>query len=230
MKYKRIRTKGSQPVNLGRNQALYLKVTTNEAWDFYALYDTLTNIQKRIWVCLVNWCKNYPNAFPSQSTIAKKCKCGRQHVNRTIAKFKGWGWLSLNSRGIRRTKSISISTRFIQIDIVNRQYFRKIEATTAVTHNYYNYKKETSKAGELVVSSLVDKLNMSYEHKLKMSLLPEDIVRDAIHVCQKKSSDGFKFTNPCKYLLDTGFRMAKQQGIYIPWRKFYSTNSRIYQS
>ena len=225
MKYKRIRRQGLGSVNVPKNQSLVLEVTTNEEWDFFAIYDTLGPIQQRIWRCLVNWTKNFPSAFPSQTTIAKKCKCGRQHVNKTISYFKKLGWISLNSRGVRRTKVIAIPTSLQKIDPFNREYFRKIETTSKVTYNYSNTKKFTSRAGEikkgLEISPWLKDRSYSLDNKRKLSLISCYSWEEAKRIYKQITQNGWVPGKPEKYFVEMALNIAKENREKILWRLYY---------
>lgn len=214
-----------------KEQVFTLKITQSEIWDFYAYYDLLTPIQKNIWKCLVWWKERFPTSFPTQSTIAKKCRCGRKHVNRTIAHFKRLGWISLTSRGGRRSKIISIPQGLLSIDLSNRQYFRSIKVTTEGTSIYINRRRNSIGAspsnGRIDIPIFLRKLSISLDSKLKLSLFSEGIFEEARHQCQKIAKTGFKPDNEEHYFVGVASQIAKKRGIKINWLLYYQ-NRNLY--
>jgi len=71
---------------------------TNTKENFFDEFELLTKKQKAVWRYLQAFSMNYKNVFPSQETIAKKCKCHRDTVIKTLKKFKKFGWIEVFKR------------------------------------------------------------------------------------------------------------------------------------
>ena len=143
---------------------LILKIYQDELYEFFQRYDMLGDLQKEIWKKIVTWCKVYPCAFPCQSTIADELGCSRKHVNRTLKKFQEFGWIILISRGFKKAKRLFIGESYRQIDLINRNYFKRVEIISERTQNYSNEKNTTSEGtGSLAIPQYLEKLNISLE-------------------------------------------------------------------
>jgi hypothetical protein len=199
-----------------------VKVHQDTSWSFFAKYDKLGALEKKIWQMAVWWVKRFPSAHPSQTKLSEKVGCSREHVNRAFSKFKDYGWIHLISRGHKRSKIISIPEPLIMIDVVKREYFKRIEITSDITHSYSNYKSKTSRrTGPLVIPNYLQKLNISLDAKLKLSLVPEYIYQETKYQCQKKAKSGWKPDNEVKYLVGAAIRMAQNKGHKLEWEKYY---------
>lgn len=206
---------------------LQLDISQDEKYFFFSEYDKLGSLEKKIWSAALWWVKRFPCAHPRQSKIAEKVGCRREHVNRTFAKFKNLGWLYLTSRGARKTKILGIPPHLISIDVVKREYFKRIEITSKRTHSYSIYKKNTSMAGEikkntLIIPKLAQKLGYSEESCKKLALLPEYILEETLYQCKKRCKFGFQPVSEERYFVGTAFRMAKEKKIHINWREYYA--------
>ncbi len=209
-----------------KNQTL--TITTNFEWDFYEIFDGIGEKQQKIYRFLDRFCKQYPNVFPSQTTIAKQCKCSRKHVNRTLALFKKFGWLSLKSRGVRRSKTITFSKSNISLDLHNRQYFRRLEVTTRGTYIYSKDLKSTSRrtggaSPPLQIPFYLQKLNISLDSKLKLSMVSEHVYQETYHALKKRAKNGFSPQNDEKYFVGAAIKMAQNKGEKLPWKRYYAT-------
>lgn len=201
---------------------LILKINQDEKYEFFYHYDTLGDLQKKIWNAAVWWCKTFPNAHPRQQKIAEYVGCSRKHVNSTFKKFIQLGWLILISRGAKRAKILFVGDSLLQIDLVNREYYKRVEVTHEVTHNITTKKKHTSRgAGEIPIPHYLERLKISRESKLKLSLLPEKIYQETLHTCKKLSASGWQPENGEKYFVGTAIRLAENQGIRPDWRRYY---------
>jgi len=214
---------------------ILLEIEQDQKYEFFQKYDALGDLQKQIWCKIVDYCKAYPCAFPKQAKIAQEEKCSRKHVNRTFKKFIEFGWLKLKARGARRTKILIVPDSFIQIDVINRKYFKRVEVTrgsegkvtSGGSHNTFNKKKETStEAGEIAIPHYLEKLPIPWDSKLKLSLLPENIYQETLYQCEKKARSGFFPDDQVKYFVGTAVKMAQKNGIRIDWIKYYKTLDR----
>src|SRR5579885_3668138 len=198
------------------------KCTTDLLDEFFSKYDFLGDVQKQIWKRICWFVKKFPNAFPGQETLAKKIGCSRKHINRTLAKFAEFGWVSLSSRGARKTKTLHISPVFVQIDLVNRKWFKRTEVTSEVTHSNISNRIFTGKAkGEIFKrknttldpSPLGRELKMSDDGALKLSLLPDAIQHEALRIAKQLGSQGWQPEKPEQYFLGIGFKIARERNI-----------------
>lgn len=216
-------------------EKISLEIHQDEKFNFFANYDKLSKIQKEIWKLAVWWVKRYPNAHPNQSTIAKKAKCRREHVNRTFALFKEWGWLGLGYRGRRLSKTLTIPKVLVQIDLVNREWFARIEITSKRTYSYFKYRDLTSRrAGEKRMCSLEEiqpsplgqKFGYSDEGCLKLGLLPDFLQQEALRKSRDIGTSGWRPDNQERYFLGIAFQLAKDAGFKVNWPAYYQTLKR----
>lgn len=204
------------------------EVEQSESFNFFTHYDKLGNLQKDIWRAAVWWCKRFPCAHPKQARIAEKVGCRREHVNRAFSLFKKLGWLHLTSRGARRTKIIGIPVHLLSMDLINRQYFAKIERTSERTHSYSRLPKQTSeKTGasseEISIPDYLQRTKFSLEDKLKLSLIPENFYRNARESIDYQLKRGIKISDPYGYCVGAAIRMAEKSGVFIDWKRYYGT-------
>lgn len=204
--------------------SLYLKIDQDEAANFFEKYDTLSPLRKKIWQKTVALTRRWLVAQPSQSKIAAWCGCHRSTVSEAFRLFKKWGWLTLLSRGFKKSKTLLISTSKKQIDLYNRQYFKRVEATYRATHTYSTYKKRTSReTGTLDIAFYLRNLNISLDAKLKLSMVPEVIYRDALESAKSDAKKGKKFDNKERYLVGVAIKMAQKRGYPLNWGAYYRT-------
>lgn len=215
-------------------QEAFQKITKNQLWDFFAKYDKLSPIQKKIWGRARWYCLKYPNARPTQTKIANGIPCSRCWVNRTLALFQSYGWMTLISNGARRAKTIAIQDFLLSVDLAKREYFRRIELTAGLTHSYSSKLKNTSKgsAGSfcakrepppIKIAPHLEKLkNLPLDAKLKLSLLPEAYLQRALETAKYWHSNGKKFDDEVKYVVGTALKMAQKDKFPINWRSYYA--------
>lgn len=206
--------------------SLYLKIDQDASANFFTLYDPLGRLEKKIWDAARWWVKKFPCAHPKQIKIADHIGCSRKHVNRAFSKFKSYGWLYLTSRGARRTKILGIPTHLIAMDLVNREYFKRIEVTSKVTHSSSRFPNTTSrtcrlKKEPLVIPKLAQKLGYSEDSGKKLALVPEYILQETLYQCQKMGKRGFKPDKEERYFVETALKMAQDKGHKLEWRRFY---------
>lgn len=233
-----------------KSDKIIFEISSDEAYLFFQLYDQLGETQRKIWKAAVWWCRRFPKAFPNQRTVADHVGCSRKHVNRTFSLFKKHGWVRLISRGRKQTKILSIPYHLIQLDVVKREYHAKVEVTSKVTHSknniYINTSSQTgdfqeskkkglgikhnmyyvkSKTNYLITIPIkINSFKISYESKLKLSLLPENCVARAIEKCKWKAAHGFVLEDRSKqekYCVETAIKMAENEGYKIEWWKYY---------
>lgn len=196
---------------------LWLKIDQDERSEFFELYDTLSPLRKKIWNKVVQKARHYKICNFSQSKLADWCDCSRSAISEAFKLFKEWGWLWLKSRGWKRTKTINIPLSKKQIDVTNRQYFKRVEATYRATHTYSKYKSNTSRPGEIKIPDYLRKKDIPIEAKLKLSLVSEHIYQEAYYQCQKKCKNGWKPNDPIAYFVGTAMRMAEKSGIFVDY-------------
>ena len=204
------------------------KITVKEdhLFSFFKVYDKLGKHQKKILRRLIWYYNKYPNAHPSQEKIAAGIPCSREHVNRTIALFKSYGWLWLDFRGPRKTKTIKMHDWLALIDLDKRQWFRRIEITSEITHSYLPNKRYTGgKTGgaipPLSIPNYLQNLRISLDSKLKLSLVSQHTYQETLHACKRKSEKGFFPKNEEKYFVGFALKMAMKKGEKIDWPSYY---------
>lgn len=203
-------------------EMISLNISQDDKWNFFVLYDKLGPLQKKIWQRIVWYVKKYPNANPSQFKISVNIPCSRKHVNRTLALFKRHGWLSLISRGLRRTKTLFIPYHLLMIDVSKREYLRKLEVTSEVTHSYSSiYPRTRKKTGALEMPIRIQKMKISWENKVKLSLIPEKYLDWALESAKLDQKKGKIFTNPESYVVGTAIKMALKQKHPINWGLYF---------
>lgn len=209
-------------------QEISITITQDQLYEFFVNFDTLSRKQKELWKLIVWWAKKFPNAHPCQLRLAHQIGCTREHVNRTLAKFKKWGWLSLNDRGRRQTKTLGIPANLLATDVVNRQYFKRLEITSEITHSYSSYRTLTSKPkGEILTVPLsVQKFNFSLQDGLKMALVPESVRQEALRTARKLGAQGWRPNNQGAYVAGIALNMAEKQGHKLDWKSYYRTLNR----
>lgn len=202
--------------------SLYLKIDNDAAFNFFESYDRLSPLRQKIWQLTRWWVNRFPVAKPSQSKIAEKAGCSRSAVSEAFRIYKSLGWMYLTSRGFKRSKIIGIPKHLLQMDLFNREYFKRVEATYRATHSYSKYKKITSKkAGTLQIPFYLQKLNISLDAKLKLSLVPQSIYQSALESAKADARKGKKVLNEERYLVGVALRMAQKQGVKLDWRAYY---------
>ncbi len=204
-----------------------ITVTEDQLFSFFNLYDKLGNHQKKILRRLIWYHNRYPNAHPSQTKIAKGIVCTREHVNRTIALFKSYGWIWLEFRGAKKTKTIRMHEWLAMIDLVERQWFKRLEITSEITHSYLSRRIPTGrKTGgavpPLVIPFYLQNLNISLDSKLKLSLVSEYTYQETLHICNKMAEKGFKPSNDEKYFVGMAINKAINKGEKLQWKSYYS--------
>lgn len=211
-----------------KKSELTLSVNEDLNFEFFSEFDKLGNKEKEVWRLLVWWTKRFPTAYPSQTTIARKAECTREHVNRSISKFKKLGWIALGSRGPKKTKYIIIPLHLLQMDLVKREYFRRVDITSKITHSYSRKPRITGTNGPVApkpldVPNWLEKLGISFDSKLKLSLLPESVFQETLYQCTKKAKQGFKPDNEERYFVGTAFRIAEKGGVKVDWKSYYAS-------
>ncbi len=201
---------------------LYLKIDQDENFEFFEKYDSLSPLRQKIWRKIADLCRKWVLCKPSQTKIAEWCGCCRSAVSEAFKLFKEWGWLSLLPRGWKKSKTLLIPHSKRQIDVVNRQYFKRVEATYRATHTYSTYRKVTGrKTGGLDIPIGIQKMNLSYENKLKFSLVSEKTRQDALESAKLDYSRGKIIHKQEDYVIGTAIKMAQKRGETLDWRAYY---------
>jgi hypothetical protein len=145
--------------------------------------------------------------------------------------FQDYGWMNLHSRGWKRSKKISIHPSKLQIDKINRNYFKEVRATYRATHTIPTYRKRSSTDG-LSASKPLDipiwlmNLKISHDSKLKLALLPESVFRETHHQCLRRQKLGFQPDNAEKYFVGAAFKIAEKQGVKVNWPSYYYSKNK----
>lgn len=204
---------------------LYLKIDQDENFQFFEKYDTLSPLRKKIWAKIVQIARKWVIAQPSQSKIALWCECSRSAVSEAFKLFREWGWLALVSRGFKKSKTLLIPHSKRQLDVVNRQYFKRVEATYGATHTYSMFRKQTSNPTgclkPLEISTWLQKTTLSLDAKLKLSLFSEHTYQETLYSCKLQASKGNVFANPEQYFIGAAVKKAKQKGEKVDWKRYY---------
>lgn len=209
--------------------ALYLKLETDENYDFFVLFDNLSPLRQKIWRKLVQKCQAWTLVQPNQTSIAKWCGCSRSAVSEAFRLFKDYGWLSLQSRGWKRSKKIFIPLSKQQIDLEKKDYFRSVKATYRATHTNITRETYTGKktAGDIAIRHPLKNKEMPLELKLKLSMVSECTFNEALFQCKKIAKKGFKPNDEAKYLSGVCINIAKRKGEKLDWRSYYSTLNKM---
>lgn len=207
---------------------LSLDINEDDAYNFFCAYDKLSPLRKEIWKLTVWWVKRFPVAKPSQLTIAEKANCSRSAVSEAFKIFKESGWLYLISRGFKRSKILGIPIHLQQMDLVNRQYFKRVEATYRATHSYSSYKRHTGVTSTLKKESEIPfylkKLGISNEQKHKLSVFPEFIFHEAFHICKRKANRGFiPERDEFQYFIGVAKKLSENHKVVPQWHKYYQS-------
>lgn len=208
---------------------IVLEIHQDEAFNFFAEYDKLSALQKEIWKYISWFAKSRPVAFPSQTKMAAKFKCSRKHVNRTLALFRKWGWLWLQSRGRKKSKILNIPSHLLQLDIGKREYFKRVEVTSKVTHSLSRRHGNTSgKTGgfhlDLQIPEYLQKTRLSQEHKLKLALVSQRSYQEALEIAKFMYSKGKVQADKVEsYVVGTAIRLSEKYGEKLEWKRYYET-------
>jgi hypothetical protein len=137
--------------------------------------------------------------------------------------------MALESRGKRRSKILHLVDSIAQIDLVDRQYFKRTEITSQITHSYkhkrVNYTTDSHLATQqkktLKPSLEAIELNFSSTNALKLGLFSESVIQEALYQCKKKGKTGFIPREPQSYIIGMAINIAKKKGEKPDWRSFY---------
>lgn len=214
------------PSNInGGTVSLTINVDQDDNYTFFAEYDKLGPLQRKIWLSAVWWVKRFPCAHPSQSKIAKHIGCRREHVNRAFSKFKKYGWLYLTSRGHKRTKILGIPTHLVLMDVNKREYFKRIEITSKRTHSSSRFPGITSRAGEkrkgLEIPAYLRKWRFSDDGKLILSLFTEYTFQESVHKYKITVASGWQPEQEERYFIGIARKIGKSRGERPDWRSYY---------
>ena len=208
--------------------------------DFLEKFFRLGKKQKRI-LKQAQWIvrKMGRNAHPSQEYLSKGIPCSREHINRTYALFKRYGWIELIDRGRRLPKGIKMAEFLIDLDLSNLGDFSYEEITPKVTGIIYSqtptgkgragdFSRKKEEVEPLEIPEWVQKLaaGCSLENKLKLSLLSEGSLIDALEKAKFKFSKGYPIRDPEKYVVGSAIKIFEATtGRRPEWRRFYRTLS-----
>lgn len=203
--------------------SLYLKIDADENAEFFTRYDMLSPLRQKIWNKICQLCRRWLVAKPSQSKIAEWCGCSRSAVSEAFKLFKEWGWLTLLSRGFKKSKTILISPSKTQLDVIKREYFKRVEATYGATHTYSIYKNITGRRkGEILQPpKCVEKFGFELKDSLKMALVPEVTLQEALRKAKDLGKQGWRPDKDGPYLAGIAVNMAKNNGIALDWPSYY---------
>jgi hypothetical protein len=137
--------------------------------------------------------------------------------------------MALESRGKRRSKILHLVNSIAQIDLVDRQYFKRVEITSQITHSYHSRRVFTSKTSHLAkqqkepikIPPLAIKMNFSSTNALKLGLVSECVVQETLYQCKKKGQAGFRPQNEESYFVGMAINIAKKRGEKLDWQAYY---------
>lgn len=187
----------------------------------------LAKMQKKILNYLFGFVVNNKPIFCKQETIALKCGCTREHVNKTLARFKEIGLIRLVYQGRK-------SPRLIKFLKHKNEIFSYVEFTSKITAKGIEYIKDTSyeelayfkeilneerKKGPVIFPVHIKDLGISYDQKLKLSLCSESAYQLALERA-KKLQKGIK--NIPQYVVGAAISIEMQRGTRLNWKHYYS--------
>jgi hypothetical protein len=208
--------------------------------EFLKAFFSLSKHQRTILKRLVWYYNKYPDAHPTQAKIAERIPCSRKHVNRTIALFKRWGWISLESRGPRHAKRLFIPQFLASMDLDNIKPLINLKVTSEVTHslvslnvaskpkptgNIYQKFRKKEAIEPLVIEDWVKRkaFGLSLEQQMKLSLVKEWAFDNAYAKAKFMYSQGVRFKDENAYVVGTAIKMQQEKTGRLPWNRFYQT-------
>lgn len=165
-------------------------------------YPLLTPMQKRIWLLLLDYSKNYRTVFPSHSKIARACGCHRDTVIQAIKKFISLSWLGVMKRAYK-TCVYFISECLLHLNPRRNDIFKKFcqskpteyptNKPTLINKNKYEDKKNdiVSKDDRNVqITDFSSQVSLKGVSKKDLSLLENLTTKDPS--AMKKAIDDLK--------------------------------------
>lgn len=164
-----------------------------------------------------------------------------------MRKFLLYGWVSWRSRGKWDTNEYTLLPGLVDIDLSNNQCFARDLITPSITPSTISNKNHTSKPetgglnekldkGKAIrkqklinIPERIDKFNLPYEIKLKLSMVPEGIFQNVLDSAKWKHENGWVIRDQNNYVAGAAIRMAQQQGIKLDWPAYYAS-MRNYQA
>lgn len=213
---------------------------------FFSKYCLLTALQKRLFKLMQWYARKHPALFMAHQTLADHLKCKRETVCRMLKKFLLYGWIKWRSRGKWDTNEYTLPKELIELDLSNNHRFRRDSITPSITPNTMNRKNPTSKGNTgssytrfgkgkpppteriITIPERIDRLNLPYEIKLKLSMVPESYFQSALDSAKWKKAHGYKINDPNNYVAGSAIKMAKKQGVKLDWPAFYSSMKNYY--
>jgi len=208
--------------------------------EFRNFFFSLGKHQRTILKRIVWYYNKYPDAHPTQSTIAEGIPCSRKHVNRTFALFKRHGLLSLESRGPRHAKRLFIPHFLASMDLDNIKPLINPKVTSEVTHsldslnvaskpkptgNKYQKFRKKEAIEPLVVEDWVKRkaFGLTLEQQLKLSLTTEWAFDNALAKAKFMYSKGVRFKDESAYVVGTAIKMHQEKNGKPDWKRYYQT-------
>jgi len=87
----------------------------------------------------------------------------------------------------------------------------------------YKEKKKQSKERIITIPERIDKMDLPYEIKLKLSLVPEGIFQNVLDSARWKHKHGWVIRDQNNYVVGAAIKMAQKQGIRLDWPAYYSS-------
>lgn len=216
-------------------------LNVQERKEFLKKYAPLTNLQKELFKLLQWSFIHQPAVFGCHKYFAKKLGCTREYVCRMMKKFLIYKWITWVSRGKWRSNQYTMSPTLAILEVDKVKMFTKGSITPSITPNYLNTKKQTSegknggfyqdinskkmasKEKMIKIPERIDRLNLPYDIKLKLSMVPEAIFQSALDSAKWKKDNGWQIKDPNKYVAGSALKMAKDQGMSLNWPAYYES-------
>jgi hypothetical protein len=87
----------------------------------------------------------------------------------------------------------------------------------------YKEKKRESQERFIDIPERIDRMNLPYEAKLKLSMIPEGIFQSALDSARWKHAHGWMIRDQTNYVVGQAIKMAKKQSIWLDWPAYYSS-------
>ncbi len=187
----------------------------------------LAKVQKKILNHLFGFVVNNKPIFCKQSTIAFKCKCTREHVNKTLALFKKIGLIKIVYQGRKSPRLIKFLKHkneiFSYVEFTSKFTAKGIEDIKDTSYEELAYFKEIlneeRKKDPVIFPIHLRDLGISYDQKLKLSLCSESAYQLALERA-KKLQKGIK--NIPQYVVGAAISIEIQRGTKLNWSKYYA--------
>lgn len=84
-------------------------------------------------------------------------------------------------------------------------------------------KKRDCEKNIITIPKKIDEMDLPYELKLKLSMVPEACFQNALESARWKNSNGWRIDDLKNYVAGSAIKMAQNQGIRLDWKAYYAT-------